>query len=513
MSATQQLGWASDVQRQVFEYGPYPVCASGGWGASKTWAFCLKALWLSDTFPKNRGVIARQVGKELRATTMQTFYKLCPPSAYQFGRRNDQDGSLVLNNGSEILWVHLDNPETQGLVRGLEINWFFIDQAEENPEEMEEIFDLFRGRLGRWDQAEVPQWLLDQEAAAGRQWKFISPQTGKPQPPPYAMLAVNPDSEVHWVYRRFHPDSVEHQQTYRAKGYKMFHMPSLDNRFLADTNREALLDHDDAFIRRYVLGIWGMPEGAIHTIDKLSLIDGSEDVIEWLRRTCTLHRVMDHGDSAPTCCLWYAVDPIGNVFFYREYYAPNQLISTHRARISELSEGEVYGSNLADPSIFNKISQKHGGRWSVADEYSDVREHPRDTAIFWTPADNNELGTRNRINEGLKVHRSLLHPITKAEGSPRIFFVTASAEHPQGCQHVLREMKAQRRVKIGTDNGRPIFSDDRDPDVVDHAYDPVRYAIASRPAWARIVQNPGPGSFFAARQRLAKQQSRLAAVR
>src|SRR5438552_259406 len=126
--SAQPIEWASDVQRQFVEYGPFPVCASGGFGAAKTYAGCLKALLLSQWYPRNRGLIFRRVAKELRQTTLATFFKLCPPQAYDErlgGRRSDQEGYLKLVNGSEILFLHLEDPNVQGVLRGLEINWFF----------------------------------------------------------------------------------------------------------------------------------------------------------------------------------------------------------------------------------------------------------------------------------------------------------------------------------------------------------------------------------------------------
>ncbi len=511
---TQTIQWASPMQAAGFAHGPTPQCLSGGWGSGTTWVGCMKALWLSDTFPKNRGVIFRKVGKELRATTMATFFKLCPEAAYKQGKRNDQDGLLRLNNGSEILFLHLENPDIQGIIRGLEINWFFGDQAEENPEQMEEIFDLLLGRLSRWDQAEVPQWMLEQhQAQTGRPWDYLAPVTGKPMPPPYAMLACNPDTELHWIYRRFHPESIDWQKTYRDLGYRLFHMPSLENIFLSDANKTALLAHDEAFVKRNVYGEWGYAEGTIHAIPAESLIEGSQDLLNYFRQCCTLHRVMDHGESSATCCLWAAVDREANVFFYREYYLPNALISTHRANITALSEYERYDFNLADPSIFHKTIQKldrtseSHSRVSIADEYSDQRDYS-EPPLYWSPADNNELGTRNRINEYLRVDPERIHPITKQKGAPRLFFVKSTPEYPQGCVHAIAQTRSQRRVKVGTDLGRSTFSDERDDTVTDHAYDPVRYLIASRPP---LFVTPGakadPKTFFGAQQRLAKQQA------
>src|SRR5690348_10781507 len=106
--ATHQLRWASPTQGAAFRYGPHPQCYSGGWGAGKTWLGCLKGLWLSTTYLRNRGAIFRHVGKELRDTTMATFYRICPPHLYareRGGRRNDQNGYLKLADvESEILF-------------------------------------------------------------------------------------------------------------------------------------------------------------------------------------------------------------------------------------------------------------------------------------------------------------------------------------------------------------------------------------------------------------------------
>jgi len=347
------------------------------------------------------------------------------------------------------------------------------------------------------------------------------------------MLACNPDIELHWIYRRFHPESQEHREpkvpeldtttgqptgrvlSYHDLGYRMFDMPSLENRFLNDVNKQMLLAHDEAFLRRYVRGEWGIPEGAIHVIPPESFVEGSPELLAYLRASCTLHRFMDHGESSPTCCLWLAVDKNGNCFWYREYYLPNALISTHRSNITALSAGESYALTQADPSIFHRRqrpgaiaadnNKEHGGLWCVADEYAETVTLLKDTAIFWTPADNNELGTRNRINEYLRVDKDRVHPLTNTKGSPRMFFLKANDRYPQGVMHAIREMRSQRRVKIGSDLGRPIFSDERDPDVIDHGYDVIRYGVASRPPVATeagpIAQ---PGTFFGELQRATK---------
>ena len=516
---SKDLDFASLEQELAWRYGPYPMTMSGGWGSGKTWLGCMKGIWLNTAYRKNRGVIARHVGAELRATTMSTFFKVCPPDLYdpkRGGRRNDQNGYVKFRKPfeSEVLFIHLDKPETEGIIRGLEMNWFLLDQAEENPEHMEEIFDMLLGRLSRWDVAEVPQEELDAwEAKSGTPWPFTHPENGRPVPPPYPMMACNPDVETHWLYRRFHDESHEFHEKYETQRYKMFHMPSTTNKFLSRENIAFLMQHDDAFIRRNVKGLWGSPEGAIHAVDKLSIIEGSYELQDYLRRNCSLYRTMDYGDSAPTCVLWWAVDRNGNCWCWQEYYLSNGMISTHRGNIQGLTDpNDRYEGDLADPSIFHTMPTKKGGRWSVASEYAEVVEQPRETAIFWTAADNNELGTRNRINEYLAVDPERIHPITRERGSPRLFFLKRSESYPQGCMHSLKQIRAQRRVKIGTDLGKPIFSDERDDTITDHAYDPTRYFIASRPAVPRKFDQIAAGSFSQV-QKLIRQVRRAGRVR
>lgn len=491
---------------------------SGGWGSGKTWVGCQKGLALSTLYKRNRGAIIRYVGRDLKDTTQATWYKWCPSHLYdprRGGSRNDQAGYLRLAaTQSEILFLHLEDPDTAGRIKGLEINWFLIDQAEERPDHMEELFDMLCARLGRWDVATVPDSEIEEfTALTGKPWPYVHPESGKAVPPCYPMMTCNPDVETHWLYRRFHPESAEHHEHYQPLGYQMFDMPSEDNKFLNHQNLAELLRKDPAFVRRNVKGLWGQPEGAIHVVSSLSVLAGTRALVAWLRQTCTLFRTLDHGDSAPTCCLWWAVDRNGNCFIWQEYYQPNAMISTHRGNIAGLSDPhDRFETNLADPTIFYQQPMKQGGRFSVADEYSEVESQPRHTALFWQPADNNELGTRNRINEYLAIDPDRVHPITHEKGSPRLFFVTRTDDWQQGVVHALQQTRSARRVKIGTDLGKPIFSDERDPDQQDHALDCVRYGIASRPA---VPTSPKVGNMgtFSGVQKLAKQFRRQGRVR
>lgn len=511
------IDFAGPKQEMGFRYGPYPLCLSGAYNSAKTVTLCLKTLAISDMFPGYRWFVGRKIWDELRKTTMSSFFKFCPRAAWEpHGRRSDTEKVLELNNGSSYIWGHLDDPDTLTLVRGLEINGFLLDQAEEL---YEEIFTALLPRLGRWDRVNVPQHIVDAHVrATGTKWPWIHPETGKVMAPSYPLLTCNPDHELHWIYERFHPDSSKHAEkhilvekerrlladgrwaevgervSYKDLGYKMIELSAYDNKYATRQALQEMESQDETWKRRFLHGKWGIPEGQIHHVREESVLEPTPAVLSYIEQRCTLHRTMDHGDSAPTSVLWWAVDGEGNIFCTREYYMPNKLISEHRQNIAGLSKYERYQFQLADPSIFSASMQKHNQRWSVAEEYADCVNLPRETAVFWDKGDNDEFGTRNRISEYLRpqgvwemregkpVEVERIHPITKEKGFwPRIFFVKKSQDYPNGCDQVLRQLKSQRREKLGTDNGRPIFSDERDMKIPDHAYDCVRYFIASQP--------------------------------
>jgi len=499
-------------------------------------------LAVADIFPGYRWFVGRKVWDELRKTTMSSFFKFCPRQAWEpNGRRSDTEKILELNpkyiNGqpysSSFIWGHLDDPDTLTLVRGLEINGFMLDQAEEL---WEEIFTALLPRLGRWDKAQVPENVqLDYEKRTGKPWPWIHEVTGQVMPPSYALLTCNPDHELHWIYERFHPESTKHWEkhilvehnrpdcpnvqanidgnckcgrllasgemaqpgtkvSYHDLGYKMIELSAYDNKYATRQSLQEMESQDETWKRRFLHGKWGIPEGQIHNVRPESVLEPTPEVLGHIQSRCTLHRALDHGDSAATCCLWFAVDRDGNIFCYREYYMPNKLISEHRQNISGLSQFERYIFQLADPSIFGPSMQKHNQRWSVAEEYADCVNLPRENAIFWEKGDNDEFGTRNRISEYLRPQGfwsneegsakeyPRIHPITKEKGLwPRLYFIKKSQDYPNGCDQIIRQIRSQRRMKLGTDNGRPIFSDERDDKNPRHAYDPLRYFIASQP--------------------------------
>lgn len=484
MSIDLTIEPASPAQVYFLNSTKRNILFNSGYGAGKTYVACYKLLLLLLKFPKSRAVVGRLKYTDLMKTTAQTFYQLCKSELYaqEFGgSRADGRGYLRLINGSEVYFMHFDDIDL-GSIKSLEINFLLLDQAEEISEA---IYLALDARLGRKADAEVPEDLLELYP----DWP-LNEHTKKPLVPVYSFILINPpdEGELHYLIQRFHPSSDEWKMKWVNQNDYVW-SSSRDNKALPKENLDNMLTRDPEWVARYVDGQIGQGEGTIHRVSEESLIelDTPERMkfLENLIRKASLCRVLDHGASAPTCCLWFASYK-GFHYCYREYYVADKVISIHRKNINDLSRNEYYSRNLADPSIFKKQQEKYGGFWTVALEYMDSAEEFNDSpTIVWTPADNNEFATRNRINELLQIDPNAINPITGKLGSPRLFFFKQKDEF--GCFHAIRQLKAQKKLLLDTINGKNVYSDDRDEKIADHSYDCIRYYCASH-----LSSNPEP---------------------
>jgi hypothetical protein len=451
-----KLQFSNSNQREFFYARERKQIFSGGFNNGKTYGACLKAVVLMLTFSNYRVGFGRQTYKDLKITTMETFFKICPPEMIE--SHNQQDGITVLKNGSVALWLHLDNID-ENTLRGLELNMFVGDQAEEFDEK---VYLVVLSRVGRWDNAIVPRELLDRYPNWPR-----NRITNKPIAPSYVILLCNPADTFHFIYRKYHPDSIDRESD-------VFFIESEWDQNLGSAEAFSdALKNDPEWVNKYVKGKWGVSSAAIHFLPPQSLLDPSEALLARIREKGNLFRSLDHGDSAPTCCLWWAALE-GVYICFREYYVPNRVISYHRQAIAELSRNEEYEDSIADPQIFKKTSGDAERRWTVADEYRDT-DGTSSPPLLLNPADNNEFATRNRINELLQPN--FVHPITREKGAVGIYFIKRTTDYPYGCSEAPRQLIAQKRLILGSFNGKILYSDDRDEKVVDHAYDPIRYFI------------------------------------
>jgi hypothetical protein len=484
--------WASDIQQQAVEATPGPpLLLMGGFNSGKTSAAILHMLALCEAFPGYKVAVLRKTFKDLTMTTRPSFDQWIDPKRVKAHSATE----VVLDNGSSFIFHYLDNPDSATILKGLEINAALLDQAEQM---QERTFNTLVSRLGRWRSATVPPWVL--QSRPDWPWKDKS---GRPIPPISCVLTANPteegDPELHWLWQRFSPESKAYREKWSKAGYRQLIFDTRTNKFAGDQNVNILLSQDDDFIRRFVKGEWVRSKGHLFALDPMSVLPYSPELVARIENTMVLGRCLDHGDSAPTCCLWFGVDAFHNIFIYREYYQPGITedgkefnVADHRRAITRLSEKTTFRMNYADPQIFKKERNITGyarrqQRWSVADEYTDRKIINENTTISWTPADNNEALSRQRLKQYLKVDPYHHHPLTKELGAPHIYFVRFDPdEYPHGCNHAISEIRNAKRQQVGENDGKPIYGDERDESIPDHALDPVRYIVNSHPIAATI---------------------------
>jgi len=445
-----------------------------------------------SVYPGYRFAFCRRERSILLRTTKQTFLNVCPPD---FIAKDDNGPTpyTELKNGSRIWWIGISDTDEHAL-RSLELNSALVDQAEDVSES---VCLTLQGRIERWSAVDVPP-----ELAAKLPKNRL---TGKAIPPSYLILLANvpAEGEMSYLYRMF--DNINTKKVIDEEKFSLIEGPSTAlfesstvlNVAISEQYAKTLQDESKGkeWVDRFVHAKRTQSSGSLHLVDTMSLLyDPSE---EWYREFLSkayIIRVLDHGASAPTCCLWGGYYKGVHIIF-REYYAANLVISNHRSNIAALSQDCVAQINLADPAIFRPAgTSKFGQFLTVSDEYSDpeIDGEP----INFNPADNNEMVTRDRINDYLKLKSENKHPITGESPAPSLYFIMNSVNYMHGCNQVVHQLKAQRKEKLGTFNGENVYSDNRDGGIADHAYDPLRYYVAHyADELGEPVKRIEPGSF------------------
>lgn len=147
----------------------------GGAGGGKTNFGCKLAIFLSDAFPGARGAIGRFELKNLKRTTLASFFEEATKLGLKQKQKgvkdwdydyNQQDGKIIFNNGdkahdipaSEILILDTaPSPKDPEYTRfgGLELSWCWIDESNETPAKAIEILGTRVGRrnnLKHWQE-------------------------------------------------------------------------------------------------------------------------------------------------------------------------------------------------------------------------------------------------------------------------------------------------------------------------------------------------------------------------
>ncbi len=448
----------------------------GGIRNGKTVAGILKALFLSEVYPFNLGVIARQTYRELEDTTAKIALDIIKrrnggslePGPYIKKYEKDPD-TITLYNDSQIMFRHMANIEA---ILGMDLGWFYLDQAEFISEE---IYDQLEGRLSRWGRLNVEQSKVKHEELHGVPWTGPAHKT-------FGFITGNPAPG--WVKRRYKKQLDANGVPYPPGIYTLYEATTAENEanlgegYIADLLRS----HTQSWVDRYVSGSWDAFEGQVYEdFNRATHVIAPFDLPKhWPR-----HMGWDHGTVNPTSVSWIAVDEDGNIVLYREYYEVSAVIKTHAEKVLELSEKDPVKRGEDGKSILVWMDPATAG---------DKDAQGRDFMELYQELGILGLKANKKVKAGIQKVASLLrpdaahafprwHPKFGQMGSPRLFFFSTCHAHIH--EHELYHYKPRKL-------GEMLNAIEEPEKYLDHACDSLRYSIMAVFGNAEEIKKPDP---------------------
>lgn len=402
----------------IFATEPF-VCIKGTFGCGKSLAALLSANKECEEIPNNLYLIIRKEWVDLRDSTLRDWR--------DWVGREVVNNEVRYENGSILMFRHGDDLNA---LKNANLGGALMVQAEEMTEE---DFWFLKGRLRRKE--------------GTRQLRLECNYDGK-----------------NWIHKLFNKDDSAIKDS-----RKLVITNTFDNeKNLPPDYIPGLMMYPKKLQERYLYGSDADMEGVVwdEFSESRHVIDPFDIPNEWEKI-----RVLDHGVTNPTACLWMAIDYDGKIFVYREHYEKEKPVSYHAEQIK--ANQEKINDDLADPSIFAKTQARNGQLYSIADEYADYGLHFR-------PADNHVLAGINRVNEYLKLSKLFIF---------------------KNCTNLIDEVTQYKwqRVKPGQIKNEP----DAPVKHKDHACDCLRYGVMSRPDSSVKIVRPERNTVedFEARER------------
>lgn len=305
----------------------HQVICAGPADCGKTMAACWKVHQTALKYPKSQLAIVRKSYTDMPGTVLQTFAKISAGSGVSvFGGEKPQWYDYP--NKSRVWIGGLDNP---GKVLSSERDLIYVNQAEE---------------------LELADWETLRTRATGRAGNVPHPQV---------IGDCNPREPTHWIktggiplLESRHEDnpSMFDPTTGEITGRGVLALSILDE---LTGPRKARL--------RY--GQWAGAEGMVYE----DSWDAARNVIDRFNIPASWSRSLsiDFGFTNPFVCQWWAEDPDGRLYLYREIYHTQRLVEDHARRVKELSVGERISAVICDHDAEGRATfEKHSGMRTVA---------------------------------------------------------------------------------------------------------------------------------------------------
>jgi PBSX family phage terminase large subunit len=399
------------------------LTGSAGGGKSRLYAEKLHAYMLK--YPGAMGLMVRKTRNSMTNSTVLFVERAVighDPNVTHYPSKS----RFEYSNGSILAYGGMANEEQREQIRsigqdgGLDIAW--MEEATRFTEDdFNELLPRMRGKAAPWRQIG---------------------------------LTTNPDTPYHWVYQRL----------IRGGEAKVYTSGARDNPYNPADYLDALDKLTGPLRDRLRDGKWVQAEGAIYPQwdATVHLVDPFPIPAGWRR-----FRSVDFGYTNPFVCQWWAVDPDGRMYLYREIYQTQRLVEDMARRIVSLSEGESLEATVADHDAEDRATLERYGVPSRAAQ-KDVSVGLQAVAARLRPAGDGK--------PRLYVLRDAL-----VEADPRL----VAAKLPTSTEEEVPGYVWQQAPEGRAAKEEPLK-------VNDHGMDAMRYAVMylEHAGPVRVVENP-----------------------
>ncbi|MFC8465986.1 phage terminase large subunit [Streptomyces sp. NPDC057250] len=411
------------------------VAAVGRAGTGKTLAACWKLHLTAMRVPGLQALMLRATHTSLAATTLVSFQRnvasaaLADGSVRWFGGSPKDPPAFRYANGSTILVAGGDRPEK---FLSADLDRVFVDEGIEITLELwETLISRLRGSAPTYRQI---------------------------------MLATNPSHPQHWIKQRAdsgpltmitsshrdNPAYVQRDGSYTPEGRE--YMAKLDA--LTGVRRMRLRD-----------GRWTAAEGVIYEEwdDTVHLVSRFPIPEDWPRLW-----TVDFGFTNAFVCQWWAIDPDGRMYLYREIYMTRRTVDQHaRDILDQVTITEDGERTWTEPRPIAIVCDHDAeGRTVLA----------RELGLPTIPA-------RKAVRTGLEAVKARMRPA--GDGRPRLMILRdslvekdtrlADAKKPTcTADEVTGYVWAKARSTVASAKPEP----EEPVKIDDHGMDAMRYGVA-----------------------------------
>ena len=366
--------------------------------------------------------------RDLIAKSQQLYPKAFPGAKYR-----EQEKEWRFPSGARIEFGYCENDMDMTRYLGQSFSWIGVDELPLFPDP--KIYNFLRSSLRSPDPA-LPTYFRStgNPGCIGSNWvkeMFISPAPANTRFE-VNTVAETPNGTIKSSFtRRFIPSTV------------------FDNPYLTydDSYVSVLASLPEMQKRQFLYGDWDAFDSAafsefrreVHVVEPFEVPDN------WVR-----FRAADWGFNAPAACLWFAVDPDGVLFVYRELYTSKKTADQFAWMVLDAEAGESIRYGVLDASAWARRGDIGP---SIAETM--IRE-----GCKWRPSDRS---LNSRKSGKMEVHKRL----SWSENLPPKLFVFSN------CINLIRTLPS-----LPIDKNDP---EDVDTTAEDHCYDALRYGVTSRP--------------------------------